>query len=134
MYNPYGVSGTFYNDNQRIEVINGNSQMRLQRILEIVKCELLFLQNLNKFCNQIILLIVWTRCISFWLVPFVRTLDMFLFESSSECSFYRKVTQNLQKNLILVQKEFSRNGHCWQLNWISCKLLIGTKQVQNFRF
>jgi len=26
-----------------------------------------------------------------------ENLDMFLFESSSECSFYRKVTQNLQK-------------------------------------
>jgi hypothetical protein len=47
--------------------------MRLQRILEIFKCELLFLQNLNKCCNQIIiLLIVWTRCISFWFVPYDR--------------------------------------------------------------
>jgi len=41
---------------------------------------------------------------------------MFLFESLSECSFYIKGTKNLQKNLILVQKEFSLNGRCRQLN------------------
>ena len=48
--------------------------------------------------------------------------------------FIEKLHKIYKKNLILVQKEFSRNGHCWQLNWISCKLLIGTKLVQNFRF
>ena len=67
------IPGTFYNDNQRIEVINGKKRgkRRWKSIPEMFLPGLFYASR-----NYFKLLIVWTRCVSFWLVPYHRKTDV----------------------------------------------------------